>query len=1032
MGLVLAIPHLNRRVDHEICRRIEGQFAQHFQDLKVTVRSAEVVPGRGILVRGLALAEPDALGPRAELALVEEVFLSCPTDLEKLLQGEVEVRRVLLRRPTIRATRRADGAWSVTKLLRPRTTQQKILDVKIENGVLEVFDPTKIPSTSLTLRDVQLTLKAAEDSGVQTRNYVFEGTFTGDLLRQARFSGTLDSWSRRWTLDGAAEGLEISSEWQRALPEPLRAHLEILRSLRAQGTLDFHVEHDPDARPAYRFRCTGLIARGRLDDPRLPRPLTDIRGTVECTEEGVSIERLVARSGQASVQLSGRRLGYEPHSPLTLHAEIRDLDLDRELRDSLPETVRELWYRYLPAGKIHADVAASYDGRAWHPDIAVQCVAVAFTYDKFPYRLEQGQGSVTLQDDLLSANLTAYSGNLPVRIRGEMRHPLDGPVGWVEAKGEAIRIDEKLLDAIPGKSRAVIRAMEPRGTLDFVARAWREKPDEPFHRRVLVGLNRCAIRYEKFPFSIHAIRGTLDLADNDWTFRDLEGAHGAGRITGEGSLTATPEGNRLWLRLAGSGISLEEELRDALQPGMQQVWNNLQPQGSVDLEVEIEHLSGQDRFAVSLRAEPRSENASIKPTYFPYRLENLRGLLTYRDGRVNLERFRGEHGNTRVTCKGQCDFSPDGSWRLRLEDLDVERLRVDRELAAVLPGRLKKAFSELNPAGPVHLRGTLGLSQSGRPGEPLASEWDVQIGYQRASIDVGLRLENLHGEMRLTGACDGDRFWSRGELAVDSAMYRDFQVAEMTGPVWIDDQRILFGAWVDRPQPGQERPAGELRSPRSVTGRLFGGLLSCDGWVALGPTPRYSVHAQLTGGDLKRCVQELGSPARDLSGIIRSEVQLHGSGRSLNSLGGHGKIELSNADIYELPVMIAVLKMLRARRPDRSAFSQSDIDFRIEGGHIYLDRIKFSGDAMSLVGEGEMNFQSDIRLRLHAMVGRGERDLPLLHDLLSGASQQIMQIHVGGTLQNPETRREPFPGVARALQQLQPDPDAKRPSPRRW
>jgi hypothetical protein len=116
--------------------------------------------------------------------------------------------------------------------------------------------------------------------------------------------------------------------------------------------------------------------------------------------------------------------------------------------------------------------------------------------------------------------------------------------------------------------------------------------------------------------------------------------------------------------------------------------------------------------------------------------------------------------------------------------------------------------------------------------------------------------------------------------------------------------------------------------------------------------------------------------------------------------------------------------MLRARRPDRSAFSSSDVDFRIEGNHVYFDRVKFTGDALSLVGNGEMNLQGEIRMKLHAMVGRGERDLPLVNDLLGGASQQIMLIHVGGTLQNPETSREPFPGIARAIQQLQNDPDA--------
>ena len=65
-----------------------------------------------------------------------------------------------------------------------------------------------------------------------------------------------------------------------------------------------------------------------------------------------------------------------------------------------------------------------------------------------------------------------------------------------------------------------------------------------------------------------------------------------------------------------------------------------------------------------------------------------------------------------------------------------------------------------------------------------------------------------------------------------------------------------------------------------------------------------------------------------------------------------------------------------------------------------------------------MNFQSQIGLTFYATVGRGELDLPVIKQLFGGAAQQIMLIHVDGTLQNPETRREALPGVSHALQQL--------------
>jgi hypothetical protein len=118
-------------------------------------------------------------------------------------------------------------------------------------------------------------------------------------------------------------------------------------------------------------------------------------------------------------------------------------------------------------------------------------------------------------------------------------------------------------------------------------------------------------------------------------------------------------------------------------------------------------------------------------------------------------------------------------------------------------------------------------------------------------------------------------------------------------------------------------------------------------------------------------------------------------------------------------VMISLLKILSIRAPDRNAFSTSSMDYRVEGEHIYFDRIDFNGDAISLLGKGEMDFQSNIRMNFHAIVGRGEIDLPLVKEVFRGASQQIMQINVDGTLQNPDTRREAFPVVKQALQQLQ-------------
>ena len=86
-GAVNAVPLLYQRVDGEIRRRVEEHLARRYPDLKVTVRSAELVEGEGIRVRGVSFVDPSLAGPRAEMLQLEEAFLHCRADLNALMSG---------------------------------------------------------------------------------------------------------------------------------------------------------------------------------------------------------------------------------------------------------------------------------------------------------------------------------------------------------------------------------------------------------------------------------------------------------------------------------------------------------------------------------------------------------------------------------------------------------------------------------------------------------------------------------------------------------------------------------------------------------------------------------------------------------------------------------------------------------------------------------------------------------------------------------------------------------------------------------
>jgi hypothetical protein len=445
---------------------------------------------------------------------------------------------------------------------------------------------------------------------------------------------------------------------------------------------------------------------------------------------------------------------------------------------------------------------------------------------------------------------------------------------------------------------------------------------------------------------------------------------------------------------------------------MQQLWRSLQPAGEVNLTADVKYLSAVGRMSTSLVAEPRG-GTSIEPLAFPYRLDKLRGRILYRDGHADFENIKAEHGRTSLATEGHCDFTTDGSWALQLRNFTVDRLRADHDLLTALPPTLKRGISQIKPSGPVNLRGSVTFARPGSLNAELQTQWDVVADLMQNHIDCGERFEHLFGSVRLMGSSVGEQFTSRGELALDSLFYRNFQFTEVLGPLYIDNSRIAFGGWAEATRPGY--------NSRRVTAKLCGGNCSLDAQASFADVPRYAVQAQVADADLRLLLAENLPRSLNASGRLAADVQLEGNSRGLHTLAGRGAVRLYDADIYQLPMMVSMLKLLSIKQPDATAFTKSDIDFRIQGEHLLFDRINFNGDAVSMLGKGQMSFDRALDLTFHAMVGRDDSNfhVPVLRGVLGEASQQIMQIRVEGTCDNPETRREAFPGVNRALQALQ-------------
>ena len=76
--------------------------------------------------------------------------------------------------------------------------------------------------------------------------------------------------------------------------------------------------------------------------------------------------------------------------------------------------------------------------------------------------------------------------------------------------------------------------------------------------------------------------------------------------------------------------------------------------------------------------------------------------------------------------------------------------------------------------------------------------------------------------------------------------------------------------------------------------------------------------------DLQQFAVENLTNHQALRGKVLANVDLRGS-RGQHTLVGGGDIHLTKADIYELPLVVSLLSIVRAKAPGPTAFTESDI-----------------------------------------------------------------------------------------------------------
>ena len=128
--------------------------------------------------------------------------------------------------------------------------------------------------------------------------------------------------------------------------------------------------------------------------------------------------------------------------------------------------------------------------------------------------------------------------------------------------------------------------------------------------------------------------------------------------------------------------------------------------------------------------------------------------------------------------------------------------------------------------------------------------------------------------------------------------------------------------------------------------------------------------------DLQQVGRAQPGPALAARGQDGRATALWGLGTSADTLDGNGRVDVNHGRLYNLPLLLDLLKFLGLRWPDRTAFEDLHALFSIHGSRASVRRLNLTGNAISLIGKGDFNLDgTDLNLDFYPSWGHIEQSL---------------------------------------------------------
>ena len=792
----------------------------------------------------------------------------------------------------------------------------------------------------------------------------------------------------------------------------LRADLAVLCQVSCEG-FEQPIDYSVDLR----------IENGELTN-LFPIPLYEVSGHIQIDRDRIQIETLKASNGESQLAIQGEiPRGTDPGPP-AIQIRASNLPVDERIKCISPKMAL-LYDQLQPKGHFDIDLAYAPERK---PPVILREFRVhdgSMQHFLFQYPVNSIEGTIVQEGDKFLLNMTGLGSGHEGVLTGVVQlanGDFDADLRIQTPQG--LPVDNVLIAAFDTPKlkaiAATLRALQIRGGYGDVDVSFRKVASKgpKFQTFLKADLKNCEINYDRFPMKLSDVSGHIEhdpTQGNVWHFQNLQGTRGEALVTGNGQYEIRDGVGKLDLELNATDVPIDASLKTACISAtsrLQEVWTQLNPSaGKLDVQkVNIQWSPGQ----VPLIALPmvKVEGAAMKLAALPYPLDRVSGSLSW-DGQTALVEYaEGWHGSTYVELNGtagkpspffQIQPAAGVDWRLHLPEIAITRLIADEELHKVLPESIRTAVKQIDPRGPFDMVLALDMKQYRAPEPTVTASFKLDTTLKDNRLNAGVTLERATGHVSLiNGTWDGQLLAAEGYVDLDSAQVWDLPLSQLEGPFSIVGNRITAG----KPPVGSPQPYSEKNpfAEREVVANLYDGKVSLNAEAVVDHenslNTKYDAEVNLRNAKLELWAKEKGSRER-LRGPVNGRIAFHGVGPSPLGVEGVGYVDITQAQLYELPVLIKVFSMTNFRSQDDKAFKYAYADFQIRQGQFDFTGIQLVGDAISLVGRGKVGFagEQDGRISFDFYTDARNR-VPVLEPIIQRVASRWVWVRVDGTIDN--------------------------------